>query len=90
MECYLKQDELFKPLEKLATHKSAFKFRNKMNAQQRAQRAALLPLFKVSDAAVTARIDIDNILECMRLQSLPRKTHYLCMRGGTKNPLKEN
>ena len=49
LESDLKPDVFLKPLEKQASFKGTFDFRNKMNAQQRAQRAALVPLFTIVD-----------------------------------------
>ena len=65
MESDIKQDELLEPLEKHASFKTAFDFRAKINAQQRAQRAVMVPLFTILDKSVKTKLLVDAILgEC--------------------------
>ena len=58
----LKEDEFLKPLEKQASFKTTFDFRVNMNAQQRAQRAAMVPLFTIPDKSVKTKLSVDAIL----------------------------
>ena len=58
----LRQAEFLKPYERNACFKAAFYFRAKMNAQQRALRAALVPLFTIPDMSVKTRLLVDTIL----------------------------
>ena len=62
MESDLKQDEFLKPFEKQASFKDAFDFRTKMNTRQKAQRAAMVPLFTIPDKSVKTKLSVDAIL----------------------------
>ena len=62
LESDLKPDKFLKPLEKQASFKAAFDFINKMNAQQRAQRTALVPRFTISDVEVKTKLQVGDIL----------------------------
>ena len=48
----LKPYELLKPLEKQAAFKAALDFKKNIDALQRAQREAQVPLFTICDVAV--------------------------------------
>ena len=61
LESDLKKEEFLNLLEKQASFKATFDFRAKMNTQQRAQRATMVPLFTIPDKLVKIKISVDAI-----------------------------
>ena len=63
LEKDLIQESILKDFEKVPSYKATYEYKNKMFASLRAQRTALVPLFKAGDEIAKARHEVEAILD---------------------------
>ena len=63
LEKDLVQESILKDFEKVPSYKASYEYKNKMFASLRAQRTALVPLFKTGDEITKARHEVEAILD---------------------------